>query len=138
MIEGLTWIAVKASLKKLWALCKKYWQICLGAAIPLILMIIFRKKGDLSGVLDRARDDHKKEVDVINKIHQDEIKAREEAQKRYFDTIRDLEEKYKQAQGELESKKKKQVQKILKENADNPEEITRRIAELTGFEIYVK
>ena len=37
-----------------------------------------------------------------------------------------------------EFRKKKQIEKILKNNSDNPEEITKKIADLTGFEIYVK
>ena len=94
MIEALTWVAGKASLKKGWALCRKYWQILLGISIPIIFMLVFRKKADLSKVLDRAREDHQKEVDAINNAHQSEIEARDQAQKRYFDTIRQLEEKY--------------------------------------------
>ena len=138
MIEGLTWLAVKTSAKKAWLLCKKYWQILLGISIPLVLMLVFRKKTNLSAVLDRAREDHQKEIDAIEESHRSEIEARDQAQKRYFDTIKQLEEKYESEKMSLEKKKKKQVEKILKDNKDNPEEITKKIADLTGFEVFVK
>jgi len=138
MIEGLTWLAIKLWFKKAFLICKKYWQVLLGISIPLILMLVFRKKSDMSKVLDRAREDHEKEVNIINSTHQKEIEARDQAQKRYFDTINQLEKKHNDSQTKLASKKKKQVKKILEEHSGNPEEITKKIADLTGFEIYVK
>ena len=36
----------------------------------------------------------------------------------------------------LDKKKKKEIEKIILENSNNPDEITRRISEITGFEIY--
>ena len=135
MTSGLTLLAVKTWLKKAWASCKKYWQILLGAAIPIVLMLIFRNKSDVSAILDRAREDHEKEVDAINKSYEAEISARDDAQKKYFDTISKLEEKYKDSQRELDKKKRKEIKKILKDHGDNPEEITQRLSALTGFKI---
>ena len=122
MVNDLTWLALKAWFKKACAWCKKYWQILLGISIPLVLMVVFRKKIDLSEVLDRAREDHEKEVDAITSSYEKEIEEREASQKRYFDTIKKIEERYKENQQELESKKKKEVEKILKESAGDPEE----------------
>ena len=138
MTVPLAWLSFVSWLKKALSLCKKYWQILLGIAIPIVLMLIFRKKADMTKVLDRARDDHQKEVDAINRAHEEEIAARDRAQKRYVETIGELEQRYGDEKSDLDTSKKKMVKKILKESAENPEEITRRIAELTGFEIHVE
>ena len=132
----ITWLAVKTFLKKAWAWCKKYWQLLLGAAIPVVIWILSRNSDHLDEVLERVRGDHEKELDIINRSHEEEIRAREEAVKRYQETLSEVERKYAEAEVQLDAKKKKQIEKILRDHANDPEEITRRIANLTGFEIY--
>ena len=136
MVRFLTWISIKAFIKKAVAWCKKYWQILAGAAVPIILMLVFRKKGDLEKVLNRVRDDYEKEINVINIAQNKEIEDREAARKLYTESIKQIEKRYTESQKTLDRKKKKEIEKIILENANNPDEITRRISEITGFEIY--
>ena len=138
MASGLTWLAFKAWLKRVGAWCKKYWQLLVGAAIPIIIMLLAGQRGNVRKLLQRVNEDYEKEIDIINESHRHEIEAREEATKRYLETIEEVEKKYAEAEVELDVKKRKQIEKILKDHAEDPEEITRRIANLTGFEIYNK
>ena len=55
-----------------------------------------------------------------------------------FPSNKEVEIKYAEAEKKLDSKKKKQVEKIIKENHDDPDAITEKLASLTGFEIYVE
>jgi len=135
MITSLTWLTVKTFFKKAWAWCKKYWQLLVGIAIPILAMIIFRRSGDISKVLQTASDSHQKEVDAIDKSYKEEIRKREEALRKYEETIALIEEKYKEENKTLERKKKKEIKKILERSEEDPEEITRRISEITGFSI---
>jgi Fe2+ transport system protein B len=135
MITSLTWLTVKTFFKKAWAWCKKYWQLLVGIAIPILAMIIFRRSGDISKVLQTASDSHQKEVDAIDKSYKEEIRKREEALRKYEETIALIEEKYKEENKTLEGKKKKEIKKILERSEEDPEEITRRISEITGFSI---
>ena len=137
MLHSLSIIAIKAWLKKTFALCKKYWQILLGAAIPVLLFIIFRKKQSLDKVLEEANKNHKREIDAINNSYEKEIANREQAQKRYFDTISEIEKKFEEDSNSLDSKKRKQIEKLLSDKTKSSEEITRRISEITGFDIHV-
>ena len=138
MLNMVTWLAVKTFIKKVWAWCKKYWQILLGAAVPVIIYLLSRNSDHLDEVLDRVRKDHEKELDIINSSHEQELKDRDEAVKRYQESLAEVERQHAEAQVELDSKKRKKIEKIIKENADNPEEITKRISELTGIEIHNK
>ncbi len=131
----ITWLAVKTFAKKAWAWCKKYWQLLLGAAIPVVIYLLSRNSDHLDEVLDRVRKDHEKELDVINRSHEQELRDRDEAVKRFQESLAEVERQHREAQVELDSKKKRQIEKILKESADNPEEITRRISELTGIQV---
>ena len=138
MISAISWLAFKTWLKKAWVWCKKNWKIFVGAAITIVLMIVFRKNVDLGKVLDRVRDDYEKEIDAIEKSHKQEIEKREEAVSRMIDTMKKVEEKYKSSKQDLDSRKRKEIEKILKNNSNDPDEITRRLSEITGFKIRVE
>ena len=134
----ITWLAVKTFFKKIGAWCKKYWQILVGASIPVIVWILTRDSNKMDEVLERIREDHEKEVDVINKAHDKEIELRDKAVKDHQERLEVIEEEHRKAEVELSKKKKKEIEKIIRDNKESPEEITKRIAELTGLEIHVK
>jgi len=133
----MTLLGFKLCVKRSWLWCKKNWKFFVGLMVPIVLSIIFRRQINPQKLLDKIRDDHDKEVDILNRSHQKEIEDRENAKKRYDIAIKELEEKYRNSEGELDKKKKKEVEKALKNHSSDPDEITRRIAEITGFEIHV-
>ena len=134
---SLSIIATKLWFKKIIAWCKKYWQILVGAAIPIVIMIVFRQRQDLDKVLQAAKDNHEKELDAINKSYEKEIVEREAAQKRYKDTISEIEKRFEEESSSLNSKKRKEIKKLLSDGSKSDEEITRRLSEITGFDIHV-
>tara|TARA_E500000331_G_scaffold355703_2_gene411899 strand:+ start:990 stop:1409 length:420 start_codon:yes stop_codon:yes gene_type:complete len=137
MLSSLSIIAIKLWLKKAVLWCKKYWQILVGAAIPILIMIVFRKKGSLDKVLDAANDSHEKEIDAINKAYEKEIQDRESAQRRYNIAIKEIEKRFSSQQESLNSKKRKEIKKLLSDSSKSQDEITKRLSEITGFDIHV-
>ena len=135
MISRLTWTSFKSWVKKLWAWCKKNWKFFVGVATACLIFVLTRKGVNVSKILKRVREDHEKEIEIIDNAHELEIKKREDAQKRYFEILEDLEKKYRDAERELDKKKQKEIRRLLDEHGDNPEELTAKIAELTGFSI---
>jgi|TARA_Y100000593_G_C4294330_1_gene329847 hypothetical protein len=133
MTFKLAWVSIKLALKKAWAWCKKYWQLLLGIAIPLVLMLVFRKKGDISAALAKVNEDYEKEIEVIEKNHAEEIEKREAAQQLYLDTVKKIENDYKIAFDSLNSKKQKEIEKLVEEYKDDPDGLTDRISKLTGI-----
>ena len=136
MISALTWLGFKTFLKKVWAWCKKNWKLFVGAAVPIIIMIIAGRSGDISKLLSRITDDYEKEIEAIETAKKKEIQSREEAQRRFFEKMESIEAEYEKRNEELDSKKRKEIEKLLKEHDENADEITRRLATITGFEIY--
>jgi hypothetical protein len=137
MIEGLTWLAITSTFKKVVLWCKKYWQLLLGISIPIILMVIFRNKPDLSKVIERINEDYKKEIDIIDNARKQEIRDREKALALYRDAILEIESNYTQESDRLDKKKKKMIESIILENSKDPDTITKRISEITGFDIHI-
>jgi hypothetical protein len=53
MTFALAWLGFKTWLKKVKAWCKKYWQLLVGAAIPIIFMILAGQRGNATKLLKR-------------------------------------------------------------------------------------
>lgn len=118
---------------------KKYWKLILGVIVLAVVYVTSRSRvHSMAKALDDINESHKKEVDAIENAHKDEVLKIEKARVTLETTMREIEIKYADAEKKLDSKKKKQVEKIIKENHDDPDAITEKLASLTGFEIYVE
>jgi thymidylate kinase len=130
-------IAIKSVLKKIAAWCKKYWQILLGILIPIIIMLLTRDTTVLKRTMSRISEDYDKEIDAIEKAHNAEIEARDRADRRYRDALLEIEERFEENFKSLDKEKARLIKKLIADNDEDPEEITRRISEITGFSIHV-
>tara|TARA_R110001583_G_scaffold48919_12_gene153157 strand:+ start:3356 stop:3766 length:411 start_codon:yes stop_codon:yes gene_type:complete len=136
MIKLLT---LKLIFKKAKLYVRKYWKLALGVIVLVVVYATSRSKThSLAKALDDINDSHRKEVDAIEKAHKSEVLKIEKARVTLETTMKEVEIKYAEAEKKLDSKKKKQVEKIIKENHNDPDVITEKLASLTGFEIYVE
>jgi CII-binding regulator of phage lambda lysogenization HflD len=112
---------------------KSHGHIVFVAAVAVIVAIVSRRSPDLRKVLSSKKDAYDAEIKAIQAAHDKELEDREKALKRYDVAIRQIEEKYSKKSQALDSEKKKMIKTLISDNPDNPDEITERIAELTGF-----
>ena len=136
MTLALAWLGFKTWLKKVKAWCKKYWQLLVGAAIPIIFMILAGQRGNATKLLKRAREDHEKELEVIEKARLEEIERLENASKKYIITRADIEKKYSELSKQLDDDKKMRIAALLEEAEEDPEVLTKKISEIMGFKLY--
>lgn len=125
-------------LRKAWSFLKNYWYIPVVIAAIVVLAIMTAGKGVPKSLLEafrKARETHAKEVDVINEAHREEIEKREAALAAYHKHMEAIEKQYAEANEELDAKKRKEIEKLVKANADDPTELTKRVADVTGFDI---
>jgi len=123
-------------LRKTYSFLKSYWYVPAILVVALVATIVMRKVPiSLMQIIAKRREMHKKEVEAIDKVHEEEIESREKALETYHKTIKSIEEKYQEDSKELSSRKKKQIKKIVEETHDDPEELAKRLAEQMGFEI---
>ena len=138
MIASVTIIAtLKKIFKKSWAFIKKQWKFFSGIGVAILIMVVARNSSGLKSVISRVREDYEKDIDVIEKAHKKEIEDRDTAIERYKSSMDQIEKNYKDRKETLDKKKAKEIEKIILENAEDPDEITRRISEITGFEIHL-
>jgi hypothetical protein len=123
-------------MKKILLILKKNWQILL-LVLGLIFSVMLFKKRDQNFAerLEKIQDDHRKEVQKINKIHEEERRLHEENESKLKEALTLIQAKYDSSKKELDEKKKKQIQTIVKEYGSRPSELAIQLSNVTGFEI---
>lgn len=131
----MTWLTMKTFLLKVWSYCKKYWQILVGISIPLIIWLFTRNRERLDGVINNVNQGHREDIAAIDHSYVVQQAATVQAQTNYQNTVTQIEQEHEAAQVNLDDRKKQRIRQIIKQHGDNPEEITRRIAALTGLRV---
>ena len=129
------WSSTKLWFKTVFSLCKKYWQIIVGFIAAIFLYIVTRKTPDPREVLKKSNEAHQKEVDALKSAHEVERAARDEALSRRDEAMAAIEKAFNNAEKELTEEKRREVKKIIKENDNDPDAITEKLSEITGFKI---
>jgi len=126
---------VKHYSKKAWLWMKSNGHIVFVVAVAVIVGIVSRKTPDLTKLLEEKKQSYDAEIKALQDAHEKEIEDRDKALKRYDTAVKQIEEKYAEESKLLDSEKKKIIKKLISDNPDNPDAITDRIAELTGFTV---
>ena len=134
----MTWGAVRLAARKFGAWCKRNWKFMLGLSIPVIVWLLTRRSFNSGKIIDRIKSDYEREIGVIERTHKMEREKKEMANFRYLEAIQKIEEHYEEEQKKLSVSKKRQVKKIIEENAHDPDAITKALAALTGAKIHVE
>ena len=115
---------------------KHYWKVLLGIAMAILGMLAFRKKPDAESILRNEKESHQKELIAIENANELLKNKTSDAEYLYKKTFAAIEKKYKEKQEDMSENIRAEVERIIEENKENPSEITQRISELTGYEIY--
>lgn len=123
-------------LKTVWAGVKKYWGLIAVVLGGLIAFFVLRDKGvSFADEFEKVKENHDDELKRIEEARRLEQKAHEDNLKRLEATITAVQEQYDAAKQQLDSKKKAQVEAIVKKHGDDPEELARQLSEATGFTV---
>ena len=136
----MKWLAIKTALKKGWAWTKAHaWvpiMVLLGL-VGLLLYALTRNAAFISTIIDALearRESYKKEIDVLNATHKKEASEKAKVLEAYNENLKNLEEEYAKRNESLDSKKKKELKKLVEESYNDPETLSRELAKLYGFE----
>tara|TARA_Y100000310_G_scaffold24318_1_gene23322 strand:- start:144 stop:560 length:417 start_codon:yes stop_codon:yes gene_type:complete len=136
----MKWLAVKASLKKAWVWTKTHWWLpilVLLAIVGLLLYALTRNSAFIASVIEAyegSRESYKKEIDVLNEAHRKEAEEKAKVLETYNENLKVLEEEYGKRNESLDSKKKKELKKLIEESYNDPEKLSKELAKLYGFE----
>jgi len=127
---------MKLILQKVWLFIKSHWPVVLLAIGVGTMYFINRAEASrLMELLVSQRQTYKTEVDKIIKANQEEIRKRDEAIKRYQDTISQVESQYQTQKLELDATKRKEIERIIKDTGNNPADLASQLSTVTGFRV---
>jgi flagellar biosynthesis/type III secretory pathway M-ring protein FliF/YscJ len=130
----MTWLTFVLYSKKIWVWCKHHWKILALALWTLIVFLVARKNvRAYKKVLDATIENYKKEVEVLENSHNEEIRKRDEAIKKHNEDIKRLEEKYAGDKEELDVKRRSRYLELVKMYDTDPENINKILQEEFGF-----
>ena len=120
-------------LHKAWIWFKNYWYI------PIILVLILVAafagggiKNKYFDILLKAKENHKKEIEIIEKNHTEEKQKTQNAIKKYQENIFAIEKDFNVKVEELPKKQKKEVDKIIEKYEDDTDAMAKEIANILG------
>ena len=123
-------------LQIIWTYIQKYWELFLLLAGAFVYVILYRKqKSDFVSDIKKLQDAHDEQIDKINKAHEDERKRLHENELRLKAALDAVQRQYDDAKKELDAKKKKEIEELVSQFGDKPDELAKRLSEVTGFEI---
>ena len=129
----MTWAATKLAVKKAWAWTKNYWYVPALLAYTLTMWIFFRRPADAAlGVLSASNNSYKKQMDVLQKTHEEEAVKKEKIIKKYKETIENLENTNETQVVELDKEKKKRVKELVEKSYNDEEDLAKQLSKMLG------
>jgi len=116
-----------------WVWIKHYWYIPALLIYTFVLWVIFRKKNNnLVKLFDITKESYEKQIQDLNKAHEEEIEKRNELIVAYQNTLKSIEEEHNIKLNDLDNKKKKEVEELTKNFESNPSELAEEMKKLFG------
>ena len=130
----LTLLTLKSTLKKTWTWLRHNWYVPAVVVYTLVLWFFFKNKAGALKVLEIRSKSYENQIKTIEEAHKKEIEARDQILKNYDNVLTQLEKDYEEKNMKLDTKKKKEIKKIVKEFNDRPDDLAKILAERYGID----
>lgn len=122
--------------QKALAWIKKYWQYLVMALSAVLSVVIFRKRDDsYADDLKKINDAHQKELHDIELAREEEHRKNVENEKRLSEALAHVQRQYDDAKKNLDDKKRKEIEDIVRKYANDPDELAKQLSAATGFSV---
>lgn len=115
---------------------KKSWGYIVAGLSVVLGLMFFRKKVDhYENIVQKLQESHQKQLNEIEAARKEERKKHEENERKYQERMALIEKEYEAAKAELDEKKRKEIEGIVKKYGNQPDKLAQRLADVTGFKI---
>ena len=122
--------------QRCWIFLKKNWQYILAVLGAIFTFFLLRReKITLLDQLREIQEAHDKELKEIEAAREEERKKNKQAYELLQKRLNEIQSLYDEAKLQLEKKKKKQIEDLMKKYADDPTELAKKLSAVTGFEV---
>ena len=131
----MSWLILLKYLKISGAWCRQHWRWLV--LISLFIGAYLLGKRSANGIklqASLAKDQYKKEKEAIEKAYELEIKMREQANERYSEAVKKIEEKYEEDKANITRSKKEQIKGMVSKVKHSPDEIDKILEKELGIQ----
>ena len=108
---------------------KHYWYIPAVLVYTLVLIVATRRNTSAAlEVLAVSKESYEKQVSVLNKTHEDEIQKRDKIVEKYNKVISEIDANRDNDLVKLDKDKKKRIKKLIEDNHEEPERLSRLLS----------
>jgi biopolymer transport protein ExbB/TolQ len=129
----MTWLLLLTKLKTFWSKGKYYISIALVGAAAIFIFFVLKKKDKAWEMVQKIKDNHNKELDIINNSHKEVSEKKRKEVDKYHKIIKEIEDKHKKQNDDLNTNYKKDVDRLMKKYEKDPQALAKRLSEEFGI-----
>ena len=121
--------------KKAWSWAKHHWYFPV-IILLIIIFIVLRPSSTkrLLELMSARRAQYKKEINLLNETAEEKKQKSDAALKSHQEALKNIEREHELKVEELKTKKREELDTLIKDLEDKPEELAREVAKLLGAE----
>ena len=120
----MTLASLQKAYKKICTWCTQHWRWLVFASASLLAYVLGRKNSkSLRAQAESARDQYKKESEMIEKEHQDKKEKLDRTNNKYKKALLTLDKKYDDESSKLRRDKDKHYKMLLEKAKKDPEQL---------------
>ena len=121
-----------AKIKRFFA---KFWWAILTSVAAIVAILFFRKKKpiDDGSLLSTIQDTHNDFSDAVIKTQSDQTSQLKDESIRHKESVDAIKNKYDELKKDLDADTRREAEQIFEENKNDPDELAKKLAEVTGF-----
>ncbi len=135
----MKWLAFKTFLKKASVKAKRFWwAIVLGLLFVVVALVCALTRNaalfnSLVNLMESKNDAHDAELAELERIHAVETEEKNKRLAEHQKRMAELEKEFAERGEKLDSKKKAELKKLVDEGYNNPEKLSKEIADAFGL-----
>ena len=129
----MTWLLLLTKLKTFWSKGKYYISFALVGAAAIFIFFVLKKKDKAWEMVQKIKDNHNKELDIINNSHKEVSEKKRKEVDKYHKIIKEIEDKHKKQNDDLNTNYKKDVDRLMKKYEKDPQALAKRLSEEFGI-----
>lgn len=123
-------------LATIWAYVKKYWGIAALIIGAIVAFFVFKRQDvSFADQLKKIQDAHDVELKQIQDARAEEQRQHVANEQKLQDTLAVVQKHYDEAQRDLDDKKKREIEQIVKDYGDDPLALAKKLSEATGMTV---
>jgi len=128
-------MSVKEFFQKAWIVIKRFWYVPVLVVLAGVSFFFLRDKNIFVDLLKNTFKQYNEDIEKVNEVHRKELEQREKAQQEFEQRRVQIEQQFQEQNRELNDNHKKEIDKIIKETNNDPNELARRLSEEYGFQV---